>query len=473
MAIANVCSNPYNQKYAAYIDGCLTVVNGAEVENELCCQKSIQFPVDSSDKVSKFIPARTVVNNVSYPSIVELFDNKLNVIPNLPRLQTRGIQICAKYPSGTDDTYQDLNLFLRITTANNQVFSIPFHNQFTWFGNPVTENNQFLLDKIEVVNDNDFCAEIVYMLLLTANTGAIGDGDCPFQTEIQPVIPTTPIIPLQKPVLLATALTDTTIKLDWSMSYNASFFYIEYSPTGLDNTFVPLTTTTAITYTDTLTPNTTRYYRVKAIGDAERYSDSLFSTIASATTLLAKLVAPVLTVSAINNNSINLSWSTVIGTYYYQIQTSTDNITFADYATVLPNQTNYIHSGLADGTIHYYRVMAVADPLLNQNSDYSNVGSATTLIKLSIPTNFSGTVISDTQIDLSWDAVVGNNGYLIERSEDNVTYTTLTSVAVGSTTYSETTCVTATLYYYKITTLGNNTTTLSSNQSTEMSYTTL
>lgn len=474
MSIPNVCTDITNQKLAQYINGCLTITNGAETENELCCQKSIKYPVDSSEKLSKFIPARTTVNNVTYPSITLLFDNKLNEIPNLPRLQVRGFQMCVDFSNvSTDFSDEELNLYLRITSANNIVTTIPFYNQFTWFGNPVTEEKQFIVDKVEIVNDNDFCVNVQCMLLMTANTGAIGTGACPFVDPIQPVTPSKSLITLQTPALIATALTDTTIKLDWTLSFNASFFSIEYSLTGLENSFLPLATTALTTYTDTLTASTLRYYRVKAVGDNVDYADSLYSNIASATTLLAKLVAPTLTVTASDNTSINLSWTTVPDAYYYQIQTSTDNVTFTDLASTIIPQTIYIHTGLSDGTIHYYRVMAMADLAHNQNSDYSNIGSATTLIKLASPLNFVGTVISDTQIDLSWNTVVGNNGYLIERSLDDVTYNIIATTLIGDVSYSDTTLTTATLYYYRITTLGNGTTTINSNASSSVNYTTL
>lgn len=68
------------------------------------------------------------------------------------------------------------------------------------------------------------------------------------------------------------------------------------------------------------------------------------------------------------------------------------------------------------------------------------------------PSNLIATVISDTQIDLSWtnNGTVDYDGVSIERSTDGVSYAEIDTVAAGQTTFSDTTCNEATLYYYRI-----------------------
>lgn len=477
--LSNICYDPNLRKAATYIDGCLVVSIGSKIENELCCQKSINYPVDSSRSISEFIPPRTILSNVYYPSSYVLFDNKLNDIPNLPRLQTRGFQMCIDHSSAPSTiTDENLNVYLRITTADGNVTSVPVFNQFTWFGNPTTENKKFILDKVEVVNDNDYCINIKALLLLCANTGAMADGLCPFENPTTSSITNnTTVIPvsLKTPILAATTLSDTAISLTIGQVYNAQSYAIYYSATGLDDSFSLLTAVTSLTYTDsTLTPNTTRYYRVVAIGDGVNFSDSKASLIVSATTLLPKIVAPVLTVIAVDNTSIRLDWNNVANEYYYQIQHSTDNVNFSDMASTVLDVTTYLHTGLIDGSLHYYRVMAVADPNLATDSDYSNVGSATTFIKLSVPSNFTGIAISDTQIDLSWSSVSNSFGYNILSSLDGINYTTIATINNESTTsYSAINLTEFTDYYFRIYAVGSGTVYQDSNQSSFIKVTTL
>jgi hypothetical protein len=68
------------------------------------------------------------------------------------------------------------------------------------------------------------------------------------------------------------------------------------------------------------------------------------------------------------------------------------------------------------------------------------------------PTLLIATVISSTQIDLSWtnNGTTNYTGVSIERSTDGVTYAEIDTTVVGATTYSDTTCLAGTLYYYRV-----------------------
>jgi hypothetical protein len=67
------------------------------------------------------------------------------------------------------------------------------------------------------------------------------------------------------------------------------------------------------------------------------------------------------------------------------------------------------------------------------------------------PTLLTLTVISDTQIDLSWtDNSTNEDGFKIERSTDNITYSVIHTTVSNVTTYSDTSLTSNTLYYYKV-----------------------
>ena len=68
------------------------------------------------------------------------------------------------------------------------------------------------------------------------------------------------------------------------------------------------------------------------------------------------------------------------------------------------------------------------------------------------PSGLTATVISSTQIDLSWtnNGTADYTGVSIERSTDGINYSEITTVAAGSTSYSNTGLTAGTLYYYRI-----------------------
>lgn len=67
------------------------------------------------------------------------------------------------------------------------------------------------------------------------------------------------------------------------------------------------------------------------------------------------------------------------------------------------------------------------------------------------PTLLTATTFSDTQIDLAWsDNSTNEDGYSIERGTDGINFTEIDTVLADTVIYSDTTCVTGTLYYYRV-----------------------
>lgn len=88
------------------------------------------------------------------------------------------------------------------------------------------------------------------------------------------------------------------------------------------------------------------------------------------------------------------------------------------------------------------------------------------LTQLATPT-LTATVISSTQIDLSWTNVANESSYLLQSSPDNSTWTTIDSPAANVTTYSNTGLTPSTLYYYRIKAVGDGVTYSDSNYGTD------
>jgi len=67
------------------------------------------------------------------------------------------------------------------------------------------------------------------------------------------------------------------------------------------------------------------------------------------------------------------------------------------------------------------------------------------------PTNLSATPRSRTQITLTWtDSSTTPKNYVLERSLDNVTFTTVATLATGARTFTNSTLVANRLYYYRL-----------------------
>ena len=193
-----------------------------------------------------------------------------------------------------------------------------------------------------------------------------------------------------------------------------------------------------------LLPSTAYSYTVQAIDAAGNASGQ--SPAAGAATLPAPdVTAPAtpagLTAQAVSSSQINLSWSA-----------STDNVGVTGYRVyrggallvTLGAVTSYQDAGLRPSTAYAYAVQAL--DAAGNSSDQSLAASATTLADStapSVPTGLTGTAVSSTQINLSWQASADNAGvagYTVYVNNAALTTTTATSFRntglTPGTTYS-------------------------------------
>ena len=277
---------------------------------------------------------------------------------------------------------------------------------------------------------------------------------------------TTPPTP---PILsLPTVVSATQIDLAWGASTDAvgvTGYQVERCTGAGCSSFaqVGTTATTAFSHTGLL-PFTSYGFRVRAMDAAGNLGN--YSDVVSATTL-ADTTAPTAPVLAtpvvISSTQINLSWSAAtdaVGVTGYQIERcqGAGCTTFAQIATVSAATLTYNNTGLAGGTSYSYRVRAT-DAVPNL-SPYSNIGSGTTLVATDItpptaPALATPTVISATQINLSWSAAtdaVGVTGYQIERCQGAgcTTFAQIATVSGATLTYSNTGLTASTSYSYRV-----------------------
>lgn len=236
---------------------------------------------------------------------------------------------------------------------------------------------------------------------------------------------TTAITP---PVLNApTVLSTTAIDLSWGNVEGNAGYKVERK-TGAGGTYsqvgANLAADTVVFHDTTLSAGTTYYYRVSVLNSVG------YSNEQSAITLPAvpALGAP----SGVTTSQITLSWGSVTGNAGYKLERSTDNSNWDVIATPAQGSTSYTNTGLASGTLYYYKIRATN---ASGDSGYSGTQSATT--KLLAPVLSSATAASATQIDLVWTDPNGSGngnetGVTIEYSAcTNSTPATCTDVNAG------------------------------------------
>ena len=173
-----------------------------------------------------------------------------------------------------------------------------------------------------------------------------------------------------------------------------------------------------------------------------------------------------LTANVISDTQINLAWTAYGGSdfNFYTVYRGTSTGFSADSTSdiAFPTTNSYNNTGLTASTTYYYRVATTNDASL-EGPVSSEVNATTTGPPDTTPpgqiTGLSTTVISDTQINLTWTASGAGdlNHYDVHRST-----TTGFTPAVGNriaqpttNSYNNTGLTASTTYYYKVAAVDN------------------
>lgn len=286
--------------------------------------------------------------------------------------------------------------------------------------------------------------------------------------------------------LNATGVSASQINLSWNASSGATGYNIKRSTTP-GGPYTAIATGVPVTsYSNTgLTPGTIYYYIVTAIDSS---SESGISSQASAITAPG---APSGLTATEGDTQVLLNWSAVAGATSYNVKRAiTSGGPYSTLATgvVAPSYTS---TGLANGTTYYYVVSAVNTAGQGSNS---NQAGATPLALLSQgrPATASSTEggrspshANDGNLSTRWTASGGgypqwwkvdlgkvqtinkavilwessasrSYKYLIEISDNDVTYTTLVDQSARTATGDSTETFSATARYVRITVTGSS-----------------
>jgi hypothetical protein len=167
--VNNICDKSgANQKILQLFNNkCFTIVDGADSKSVFCLD-DFAFPVDGSSCISIDI-------EMDNGEII-LFDNNIELIgsPAEPLVEgkqyVRGILLKIDYPEN-DNNGEEIDITnkrVELYIEDSELFEYrryPLYNLFTIFTNPKSNNASDLINKIKVVNPNDFNISITGLLI--------------------------------------------------------------------------------------------------------------------------------------------------------------------------------------------------------------------------------------------------------------------------------------------------------------------
>jgi fibronectin type 3 domain-containing protein len=259
----------------------------------------------------------------------------------------------------------------------------------------------------------------------------------------------------------------TSVNLTWTnTATNQTGFHLDRATDGgfTQNFITESLPATPNSFTDTATglaPGDTFYYRIRAFNTA---GDSVNSNVASVTIPLAPAKPTNAAVTNVTTSEIDLSWTDNAGraTDSYQILRAVNHGAFSLYATLPafnnppPNTYTWSDTSVSPGTFYEYHIEAVN---ISGHNDFSGTNATTLTLA---PTGLTATG-GNNVVNLSWTAPTGAVSYNIYRgTAAGGEATTPLATGVTTTSYSDSTAVNGTTYFYTVTAVNGNASPLAS-----------
>ncbi len=231
------------------------------------------------------------------------------------------------------------------------------------------------------------------------------------------------------------------INLSWGINTSGVSYSIERTlyPATSSSVWTPITTNappgTTSFQDNGLNPGVQYCYHIDASSGSitSRWS----APVCAKTTLPSPVLNPVTVVSA---TAIDVSWANVSGNTEYKLERSSDNVTWSQIGgNLAANTTLYHDTGLTSGSVYFYRLSAI-------NSAGTSLASG---VQTAPVLNSLGGITA-TGFSLSWPAVAGTTGYVLERSPNSATWTQIATPTQATTSYPDSGLASATTYYYRL-----------------------
>ncbi len=301
---------------------------------------------------------------------------------------------------------------------------------------------------------------------VTGGTPGGWDGNYP-----NVAIPGGTAAPTASPSVTVAADGTTAVDVSWTTVSGATGYYVQFWHAGLDD-WERISGNQTSPYKHTgLTPGTEYYYVVAAFNAGGMGPWSSWRTDDSKVTLQATTDVPKLTLTRIDRTTVQLDWTPTAADARYDLErrkihvdpgadatiTTDDETMTGDWGRLpsdLLSVTTYTDSGANfvpnnAFTVKYeYRVQAIdSQGTKGAWSDVKSVNVPRPGATLGAPGGFSVSTISDSSIQISWNAVTGADFYELMWKSGDRNYETR---RVDATFYDDTGLSPSTKYTYKV-----------------------
>ena len=268
-----------------------------------------------------------------------------------------------------------------------------------------------------------------------------------------------PTAPTAPTALQATAISESQIDLAWTdNSSNETGFRVRRKLGAIGEWVVVATLSANLTsWQNTDLPSGTIYYYTVTAFNAT--GESAVSNESTATTLAVPPLAPTnLVATARSSSRVDLTWiDNATNETGIRIERRTGaNGNWVEVASVSPNATTFLNTGLTAGTTYYYRVIAF-NPA--GSSESSNIAIVTTMSEgdggggqAGAPANLQGAALTPTQVTLSWlDRSDNEAGYRIRRKTGiEGSWAVIANLAPNTTSFQNNGLSSGMTYYYQV-----------------------
>jgi len=249
------------------------------------------------------------------------------------------------------------------------------------------------------------------------------------------------------PTGLSATAGNTQVVLAWTASSGATSYNISRSTSPGSETLMT-SGMVSTSYKDTSVVNgTTYYYKVAAVNTSGTSAGSNEASASPSSGSAPIPAAPTGLSATAGNAKVTLTWTASAGATSYNVLRGTSSGSEISITSGITS-TSYTDSTVVNGTTYYYQVVAVNGSGSSGDSNEAVASPTTGVVAPTAPTGLSATA-GNLQNVLAWSASSGATSYNILRGTSAGSETLLTS-GISSTTYTDSTVVNGTTYYYEV-----------------------
>ncbi|TCK93193.1 fibronectin type III domain protein [Natranaerovirga hydrolytica] len=212
---------------------------------------------------------------------------------------------------------------------------------------------------------------------------------------------------IESPSLVIKEESPTDYLIEWEAVTGAEYYELEINSASVT------TSQTSYHHSD-IEPNSSHYYRIRAINDN---TQSVWSQVES---IIGRLLPPTQLQGTMNNTNLIIQWSSVMGADYYELDINGEIITVG-------LSSHYTVESVENNTLYQFRIRAINDVGPSPWSAYETVETP-----LAAPNHFKASATSQ-QVTLSWEKITDAQSYellvdgasMILESTDNYVHTGL------------------------------------------------